>query len=263
MRSIYVLVFSLCLVSSAFAGKESESELVFKAPWVEYAKSLAELEGDIEGREINIYDAMHKKQKRYRSLPLREVLTYAFGEDYASQEVNAVEFMALDGYKTVASMSRIENQEAHLVFHDLDNENWEKIKNANPGPFYLVWEGKKQLPKNGYPWPWQIKQISLISLEGYYATPADELKLDQPAQAGFELFNRQCRSCHAIDKVGGTVGPDLGAPRPILSYRSAEKLRLFIKSPSSFRYSKMPDFNHLSESDLDSIISYFKALNNN
>ena len=67
--------------------------------------------------------------------------------------------------------------------------------------------------------------------------------------------------CHSINRKGGKIGPDLNAPRSIVSYRSASMIKEFIKNPSKYRHTLMPDHPDLSEQDLDNLISYFNYMN--
>jgi hypothetical protein len=56
---------------------------------------------------------------------------------------------------------------------------------------------------------------------------------------------------------GGTVGPDLNAPRGITRYQSKRFLKKFIKRASSFRHTKMTDFDELESGELDELMAYF------
>lgn len=63
-----------------------------------------------------------------------------------------------------------------------------------------------------------------------------------------------------MNKQGGNIGPDLNAPRGITDYRSESFLKEFIRSPARFRYSKMPEFSDLSDTDLDNLVQYLKFM---
>ena len=49
---------------------------------------------------------------------------------------------------------------------------------------------------------------------------------------------------------GGTLGPDLNAPRGITRYQKKSFLMSFIKKASSYRHTKMPDFDDLEPAEL-------------
>ena len=60
-----------------------------------------------------------------------------------------------------------------------------------------------------------------------------------------------------IDRQGGSVGPGLNAPRSITWYRSGRMIKDFIRKPSDFRHSRMPDHTDLTEENLDELYRYF------
>jgi mono/diheme cytochrome c family protein len=147
-----------------------------------------------------------------------------------------------------------------LAFEDADFPSWERLPNetAKPGPFYLVWIASEQAPEKGYPWPRQI--VSIKS-----AIPEDEFPKAVPrnygpksrAPEGWAIFRDKCLSCHAMSGQGGSVGPDLNEPRGITRYHDKKELKAYILKASSFRRTKMPDFDALSPRDLDDLMAYF------
>jgi len=65
-------------------------------------------------------------------------------------------------------------------------------------------------------------------------------------------FNESARS---------KMGPDLNAPKSIVSYRSEFMIKELIKRPSKYRYTQMPDNPDLSDQDLDNTLAYFSYMN--
>jgi len=88
------------------------------------------------------------------------------------------------------------------------------------------------------------------------AAPRNTLR-DSYAVAGWAVFKHSCISCHAMSGQGGSVGPDLNEPRGITRYHDKKELKAFIHKASSFRHTKMPDFDELSSTDLDDLMAYF------
>jgi mono/diheme cytochrome c family protein len=78
--------------------------------------------------------------------------------------------------------------------------------------------------------------------------------VDSPAEHGFQTFRVQCLPCHAINRAGGNVGPELNLPRNILEYRNPGVVRAFIKNPLAFRYTVMPPHPNMSEDGLDGLM---------
>jgi mono/diheme cytochrome c family protein len=75
---------------------------------------------------------------------------------------------------------------------------------------------------------------------------------------GYQLFKDRCVRCHAMDGQGGTIGPDLNAPMSVAEYRSHMMIREFIRHPSRYRHTYMPDHEDLSDQDLDDLPDYFR-----
>lgn len=261
MRRLFALVLALFCVS-ADASDNAGPRLVFEVGERPLAElSLKRLRSDLGEHRLEVYDAMYKKDKRYRALELAAVLRAGFGEMLESDAYSHLALVAKDGYASVAQIERALEPGGYLVFEDLEFPQWEPIgsRGADPAPLYVMWSGAAQLPKAGYPWPWQLVRIRLLRFEEQYpeVVPAAE---DAPVQAGFELFRTRCLRCHALNGQGGKVGPDLNAPRNVLSYRSAEMVKAFIREPRSFRDSKMPNHQDLTARQLDDLVEYLWAM---
>ncbi len=226
--------------------------------------NLKDLEENIETHEIKFHDPMYKKEKSYKGFKVQDVLELGFGDEWKSSEFTDVVFEALDGYVSVSPVSKLKQSGGYIVFSDLDFEEWEQIsiKEVTPGPFYLVWTGKDQTTANKYPWPWQLSSINLIKFEDQYSPvfPSGVSK-NSSVYKGYEIFKGRCVRCHSMNGEGGKVGPDLNAPQSIVTYRNAYMIKEFIKNPSKYRYTQMPDYPDLSERDLDNLLAYFRYMN--
>ena len=228
--------------------------------------NLSQLKNKLKSQEINFVDPQYGKEKSYKGFLLQDILQFGFGDEWKNPDYTDVAFAALDGYTAITNILKLRESGAYIVFEDLDYENWEpvSIRQVNPGPFYLVWTGKNQTTANEYPWPWQLASIDLIKFDSQYpkVVPKGAAK-DSSAYKGYEIFEGRCVRCHAMNQQGGTVGPDLNAPQSIVSYRSENMIKEFIKNPSKYRYTHMPDHPDLSNQDLDNLISYFNYMNEN
>ncbi|MGO4818602.1 c-type cytochrome [Flavobacterium sp. W22_SRS_FP1] len=90
-------------------------------------------------------------------------------------------------------------------------------------------------------------------------SPKDE----EEAKIGFALFDKNCISCHAINKIGGSMGPELNYPKSVTEYWDQEQLKKFIKNPASFRNGvKMPTIPNLTEKKIESIVYYLNYMAN-
>lgn len=226
--------------------------------------SLAELQAQLGGRAVEYHDPFAAKTKHYEAFAIGDVMELAYGERWRDPAYTEVVFKAFDGYQAVAAVVKLQEEGRYLAFRDLDIAEWEPIgqRKANPGPFYLFWTGPDQTPAHEYPWPWQIASIGILRFEEHYpeVLPAS-VSHNSPAYRGYLIFKGQCVRCHSMNRQGGKIGPDLNAPRSIVSYRSKQMIKEFIRHPSTFRYTYMPDHLHLTERELEDLYQYFRVKN--
>jgi mono/diheme cytochrome c family protein len=83
---------------------------------------------------------------------------------------------------------------------------------------------------------------------------------DDPAVHGYRVFRERCIRCHAINREGGKVGPELNVPQSIVAYRPEAQIRAYIRDPLTFRYGSMPANPDLREEDLDALLAYFRVM---
>lgn len=256
MKLLFLLLLPLSLRAA-----ELQVPLIFTSGDKEVLRlTAAELARRPNVRTIEIADPFYKKAKKYRAVPLRDLLTAAYGGAWSENALGEVFFDALDGYRSHAKVSVLMQSGGMVAFEDLDAKDWQVIpgKSITPAPYYLVWTGPEQLPSAGYPWPWAVTGVKMAILEDEYPNALPKgAGPDTAAGRGWNLFRKNCISCHSISGDGGTLGPDLNAPRGVTRYQKRSFLRAFIKQASSFRRTKMPDFGELEKSELDDLLAYF------
>ena len=211
---------------------------------------------------VEVYDPTYHKRKRYRAMPLVPVLRAGFGVDHAGLEKMQMLFEAADGYQSPVDGRRLYEGQPWLAVEDLDVAGWEAIPGHNgtkPGPLYVIWRQESGRDTKRFSWMWQLRAIKIASAD-LYAKAQPPQTASPAAKAGHRLFLRDCIRCHAINRQGGRLGPDLNVPRNVLSYRPKEQLRAFIKNPRAFRYGNMPAQTHLSEAALDQLLAYLAAM---
>lgn len=265
---IIAIIMASLLAINIFQGKDSEISL---SPSLTFLVSGEEVQSVyLEGMEENLKvhkivfkDPMYEKEKRYDAFALADVLELGFGEKWKSSEFTDVAFEALDGYTAISTTSTLQKPEGYIVFKDLDYEDWEPISNkgANPGPFYVVWTQENQTTANEYPWPWQLTSMNLIKFEDQYSAVIPVgVSEDSSVYGGYEIFKDRCVRCHSMNGEGGSLAPDLNAPQSITTYRNEYMIKEFIRNPSKYRHTQMPDHPDLSEQSLDDIIAYFNYM---
>lgn len=212
------------------------------------------------------FDPYYNQGKTWRAFPLRPVLLAQFGAhglDEAQLKKSEFLLRALDGYQVPISGEKLLGDGAFVAVEDMDYPNWKPVsyRNVNPGPLYMVWRGEDKQDQEAYPRPWQLAQIELADFEALYPhTLPKGVEPGSPAQLGFETFKANCIRCHAINREGGKVGPDLNVPQSVAEYRPKAQLKAYIKNPQTFRYGTMPAFEHLSDAQLDGLIAYFEVM---
>lgn len=207
-------------------------------------------------------DPFYNREKTHRAVPLSRVVEMGFPNE---QGLPAQEFVlrSLDGYTVPLRGSRVFEAGAYIAYEDLDAPGWEPIgqQRANPGPFYLVWAKKDQTSLETHPRPYKLASIEIAEFESVFpwTVPVDTAA-DSAARKGFAIFREQCIHCHAMNRQGGRVGPELNVPRSIVEYRPVEQIKAYIRDPQAFRYSTMPAHPKMTDADLDDVVAYFEAM---
>lgn len=224
--------------------------------------TLEDLEKAIPAETVKQLDPYYNKDKSYRAVPLAAVIELAFkGEKDLPQKEYVLR--ARDGYTVPLRGSKVFEKGAFIAFQDLEVPGWEPIgqQRASPAPFYLVWANKDQTDLETHPRPYQLAAIEIARFEDVFPrTVPKGLEADHPAQKGFALFREQCIHCHAINREGGRVGPELNVPQSVVEYRPLDQIKAYIKDPLTFRYSTMPAHPSFTDDDLDAIVAYFTAM---
>lgn len=202
------------------------------------------------------FDPYYGKEKAFLAVPLAPLLRHGFsGNDLSSKHLV---LRCRDGYTVPVRSEVLLEDGAYLALAESDSAVWEPIgpQRTDPRPFYLFWTKPHQQNLEAYPRPWQLVGIELARFEALFphVIPASQ---KEEVQRGFRLFSEQCIRCHAINREGGRIGPDLNVPQSIVEYRPLDQIRSYIINPLRFRYSSMPPHPHLRSEDLDALLSYF------
>lgn len=224
--------------------------------------TLAELTGKIPSETFTAYDPYYGKPKTFRALPFDKVLRLGFPtvEKLAERELV---LRAKDGYTVPMRPPLSAERGAYIAIADVDVPSWEPIgpQRANPAPFYFVWKEASQQNLETHPRPWQLAQVEIARFEVKFphTVPTGEAS-GSLAWRGFSLFRDRCVRCHAVNREGGRVGPELNVPKNVLEYRTEAEVRAYVKNPLSLRYGNMPPHPDLTEADLDALVGYFSAM---
>ncbi len=261
MKLIKTLIW-ITIAGLISVGCQALDTLTFREKGFENRLSLADIRSRLTSHIISIYDPYYLKNKKYRAFQLDEVLQLGFQKQPKLLDIHDfVTFHALDGYNPTMDLKRSGTKGGWIAVEDLSwPTGWEPRGGATDlGPFYIVWEGDNQRLETGYPWPAKTVTIELTSFEQSYGNIQPHgVTEDSDVYKGYELFRSRCLVCHALNKQGGDKGPDLLAPKAIGTYRTRMFLKAYIKKPSDYRYTKMPDNPDLSDSEVETIIEYLE-----
>lgn len=206
-------------------------------------------------------DPVYHRTKHYNAVALPELLTTHTAIKSLDTEKYQIIFECEDGYKPMMPLQKFLSVKSFIAVSDIDapkGKLWSKIikdgQEKKAAPFYLIYE-EVSPEDNDFKWPYNIIKIHLVPDSGNISSlfPNE----DNKAQVGFELFKKNCITCHAINKIGGTMGPELNYPKSVTEYWKEQQLKDFILDPASFRNGvKMPKIAELNQKEIDEIIIY-------
>jgi mono/diheme cytochrome c family protein len=207
-------------------------------------------------------DPVFHSAKSYKAIPLLDILEKYTKIKNLDITQTQIVFECEDGYNPSMDLSKVLSRKAFLAVADVDapkGTDWTTIKKGTQekiiAPFYVVYTNVTPEERD-FKWPYNLVKISLVESAKEFAAvyPKD----DDTMVKGYGLFQHNCMTCHALNKVGGKMGPELNYPKNITEYwRSTADIKAFIKNPASFRNDcKMPAINHLIDKELDEIVRY-------
>jgi len=254
----------MVLLASCSRASNVQGAITFKRDGrVVRSVPLAELALLAGARAVETADPYYGAYKRFQAFPIAPALTWAYDAKAGELRGRAFLLTASDGYAVPIEGARLLEDGAFVAIDDLDVPGFAPIgpQKVAPGPAYLIWPGTARNNLETHPRPWQLVSIDAVDpLTLYPHTRPKAAAPGTPAMRGFALFRGRCIRCHAINREGGKVGPELNVPQSIVAYRPEPQIRAYIKNPLTFRYSVMPPSPDLTEADLDALIAYFQAI---
>lgn len=210
------------------------------------------------------YDHFFKKSKRYRGFPIRPILDSIISSGSFDTTGTVVILECLDGYKPIMDLSKFYGKEqGYIAIKDVDvaeDKEWPDSVSQKFKPYYLVWDDIKE-EDHSYMWPYGLVAMTLVQKDNAYeaAYPPRDILMK-----GFVLYKDNCMKCHAINKIGGTIGPEFNIPKNITEYWRASDIIAYAKQPQSYRLnSHMPPVTNLSDAEFMELLRYIKSMKDN
>lgn len=267
---LYLWLLSAILSCSSKENEHTVAQEIITSPIRNWSLDLTEIitiEKEKLQRLLIQNDAYFKKDKQYQVISLHYLLQkYLLSNNIDTTDAILV-FECVDGYKPTMPLRLVLEHSGFVAVKDeaaQPNQNWTIEVKDKFTPYYLVWtfDATHKARENELAWPYGLYKISLSYFSEEYAAafPKEHTEFME----GFNLFKSNCMKCHSINKVGGSLGPELNYPKNITEYWSTEDIWQFIKSPQSYRYkSQMPPMEKLEKSDFELIINYIVHMKDN
>jgi cytochrome c2 len=260
---IYWIILSITLIGCQQQTRPKKTSVAVTTDSLTLDLVSLQAAGKLENTRIVTVndDPVYHKRKQYEALSLEELLqTYTSFKKLEVEKYQLV-FECEDGYKPIMPLPLLLSAKSFIAIRDVEapkGKSWSPIIKAGhemkAAPFYLVYEGVSA-NNTAYKWPYNLIKIHLVLLDEAKALQMP--KGDSKAQAGYGLFQQNCLVCHAVNKIGGSMGPELNYPKSVTEYWKIESLKAFIQNPDKFRNGvKMPKIKDLTAKDIDAIVCY-------
>ena len=213
-----------------------------------------------------VNDPVYHKAKKYKAVSASLLIENEIDLTKIDTKNTKIIFECIDGYKPEMPLDFFLKANPYLAFEDVDapkGTKWETIikdgNEMNAEPFYIVYTSVTEKDTR-YKWPYNLIKM--------YLQPLDKSKKElfpnnKKLESGYTLFQSQCITCHAINDIGGTMGPELNYPKSVTEYWKENELVDYIVNPASFRNKvKMPTLG-LTKQQSQEIVDYLKYMSEN
>lgn len=278
--NLFIPFLLICILISCNQKKEQEldkpnmnssstSTIDKSAKQTEYRIDLLNLKKNKKFEKDTVVtianDPVYHKTKKYQAVNALTLIATEIDLSKLDAKSTKIVFECIDGYKPEMPLELFLASKPYLAFKDVDAKgiDWEPIsKNGNKmdaAPFYLVYTDAPA-DDDHYKWPYNLIKIHLEPIDKSKTAlyPKDASKV-----AGYNLFQNQCITCHAINGIGGEMGPELNYPKSVTEYWIETELVNYIVNPASFRNkAKMPTLG-ITKQQSQEIVGYLKYMAKN
>jgi cytochrome c2 len=272
INKIHLILFCLFIISFLSCNQKKEQKIEATTfAQTEIKLDLLELQKKNKlGKDTVVTianDPVYHKEKKYKAVNASLLIKNQIDLTKIDPKNTKIVFECIDGYKPEMPLELFLNANPYLAFEDIDapkGAKWEPIikdgNEMNAAPFYIVYTGISEKDSR-YKWPYNLVKIYLETLNKS-TIELYPLK-DRKLETGYTLFKNQCLTCHAINGIGGTMGPELNYPKSVTEYWKENELVDYIVNPASFRNKvKMPTLG-ITKQQSQEIVDYLKYMSEN
>jgi cytochrome c2 len=272
IMKIHLIISCLIILSFLSCNQKKEQKVE--------AKSISQLEIKLDLLDLQaknklgkdtivtiVNDPVYHKAKKYKAVNASLLIKNQIDLTKIDPKNTKIVFECKDGYKPEMPLELFLNANPYLAFQDVEapkGTKWEPIvKNGNEmnaEPFYIIYTSISE-KDNRYKWPYNLIKIYLepLNKSTIELYPLKNRKLE----TGYTLFKNQCLTCHSINGIGGTMGPELNYPKSVTEYWKENELVDYIVNPASFRNKvKMPTLG-ITKQQSKEIVEYLKYMSEN
>jgi cytochrome c2 len=272
INKIHLILFCLFIISVLSCNQKKELKIeAISFAQTEIKLDLLDLQKKNKlGKDTVVTianDPVYHKEKKYKAVNADVLIKNQIDLTKIDPKNTKIVFECIDGYKPEMPLELFLNANPYLAFEDIDapkGAKWEPIikdgKEMNAAPFYIVYTGISEKDSR-YKWPYNLVEIYLepLNKSTIELYPLKNSKLE----SGYTLFKNQCLTCHAINGIGGTMGPELNYPKSVTEYWKENELVDYIVNPASFRNKvKMPTLG-ITKQQSQEIVDYLKYMSEN
>lgn len=212
--------------------------------------------------EFRLFNPEFGREIAYKGVPLIEVLRLA-GLELEGRKGDLL-FRSVDGYSPTRDLVLIGTLDLMVAYEEIGG--WSPVPGKEQftgAPFYVL--SRRSETFDAFPWPWAVVSIELVDFTERFASLLPSGAEEGSAEMkGFRRFRENCLSCHSLNLLGGSVGPELNIPMNITEYHDVQHLARFIRNPTSFRArTGMPGFPQFSEEEVGEILTYLSSMKEN
>lgn len=254
-RYKYILVF---LLFSVLSAKPEE-------------RKIFQLNGDffsgLKAKESNITTIAPLYNER-RSFSGYQFINILQDKKIDYKKYDIITFIAKDDFKISIPISFIDKYKPFLAIKDNTLKNkmdWQDVRDGgrfiNGGPYYLMWEEEKKV-QNEY-WAFGVVKLQFSSFKEAFGASIPKDTSKKNIMQGFQVYQETCSACHSMNLIGGQLGLEMNVPKNFSEYYTAEYIKAYTKSPTSFRANaKMPPVK-ISDEQFSNFFLYLKEMKEN